>query len=67
VDEYKIVKKQITVTVPNTKPAATLENMLCPLRDKKITLTYPVKVYPYKGEKRRRFGELTGHWIMEND
>jgi hypothetical protein len=28
VDEYKIVKKQITVTVPNTKPAATLENML---------------------------------------
>jgi len=64
-EEYEVVKKEITVTVPNTTPEATLENMLCPLRDRKITVTFPVKVYPYKGEKRRRFGSLRGHWIMD--
>lgn len=63
--KYKIVKKEITVTVPNTTPEATLENMLCPLQDQKITVTFPVKVYEYKGEKLRRFGSLRGHWIMD--
>lgn len=60
-----MIKKEITVTVPNSKPDVTLENCLCPLKDEKITIVFPVKVYPYKGEKRRRFGSLRPHWIMQ--
>ena len=64
--EYEVVTKEITVTVPNSKPEVTLENLTCPLRDKKITVVFPVKVYPYRGEKRPRFGSLQPHWIMQD-
>ena len=64
--EYEVVNKKITVTVPNSKPKVTLENMLCPLTDKKITVTVPVKVYPARKKKDRKFGELRPHWITQD-